>query len=147
MTRDRLSALGLAALLALSPGLASGADWGAVEIAGIRFDLVKPCARCIMTTQDQLTGARGGADPMPAMRKLRMSTDRRVPGVLFGWNAVPRGRGRHAHCTFCRSAYQRSTCGATAASMRLRLIFMVGVSWPFSIVHGSFATTIMRSCS
>lgn len=67
--------------------------WGAVEIAGIRFDLVKPCARCIMTTQDQLTGARGGPDPMPAMRKLRMSMDRRVPGVLFGWNAVPRGVG------------------------------------------------------
>lgn len=67
--------------------------WGAVEIAGIRFDLVKPCARCIMTTQDQLTGARGGADPMPSMRKLRMSSDRRVPGVLFGWNAVPRSSG------------------------------------------------------
>jgi uncharacterized protein YcbX len=67
--------------------------WGAVEIAGIRFDLVKPCARCIMTTQDQLTGERGGPDPMPSMRKLRMSTDRRVPGVLFGWNAVPRGTG------------------------------------------------------
>jgi uncharacterized protein len=67
--------------------------WGAVEISGIRFDLVKPCARCIMTTQDQLTGERGGPDPMPAMRKLRMSTDRRVPGVLFGWNAVPRSAG------------------------------------------------------
>lgn len=67
--------------------------WAALEIAGIRFDLVKPCARCIMTTQDQLTGERGGADPMPAMRKLRMSMDRRVPGVLFGWNAVPRGAG------------------------------------------------------
>ena len=67
--------------------------WGAVEIAGIRFDLVKPCARCIMTTQDQSTGERGGPDPMPAMRRLRMSADRRVPGVLFGWNAVPRGIG------------------------------------------------------
>jgi uncharacterized protein YcbX len=30
---------------------------------------------------------------MPAMRKLRMSMDRRVPGVLFGWNAVPRSTG------------------------------------------------------
>lgn len=67
--------------------------WAAIEISGIRFDLVKPCARCVMTTQDQLTGERGGADPMPAMRKLRMSMDRRVPGVLFGWNAVPRGTG------------------------------------------------------
>lgn len=67
--------------------------WAAIEISGLRFDLVKPCARCIMTTQDQLTGERGGADPMPSMRKLRMSMDRRVPGVLFGWNAVPRGIG------------------------------------------------------
>lgn len=67
--------------------------WAAVEIAGIRYDLVKPCARCIMTTQDQLTGERGGPDPMPAMRRLRMSGDRRVAGVLFGWNAVPRSEG------------------------------------------------------
>jgi len=70
--------------------------WAAIEIAGIRYDLVKPCARCIMTTQDQLTGERGGADPMPAMRQLRMSADRRVAGVLFGWNAVPRGTGEVA---------------------------------------------------
>jgi uncharacterized protein len=68
--------------------------WAALEIAGIRFDLVKPCARCIMTTQDQLSGERGGPDPMPAMRSIRMSADRRVPGVLFGWNVVVRGTGR-----------------------------------------------------
>ena len=40
-----------------------------------------------------MTGERGGPDPMPAMRKLRMSMDRRVPGVLFGWNAVARNTG------------------------------------------------------
>jgi uncharacterized protein len=67
--------------------------WASLDMAGIRFDLVKPCARCIMTTQDQLSGERDGADPMPAMRKLRMSMDRRVPGVLFGWNAVARNTG------------------------------------------------------
>lgn len=70
--------------------------WEAIEIGGIRYDLVKPCARCIMTTQDQMTGERGGADPMPAMRRLRMSADRRVGGVLFGWNVVPRGEGEIA---------------------------------------------------
>jgi uncharacterized protein YcbX len=70
--------------------------WASIEIAGIRYDLVKPCVRCIMTTQDQLTGARGGPDPMPAMRKIRMSADRRVAGVLFGWNAVARGTGEIA---------------------------------------------------
>ncbi|MBB1248905.1 MOSC domain-containing protein [Rhizobium sp. G21] len=68
--------------------------WEAIEIAGIRYDLVKPCTRCIMTTQDQMTGERGGPDPMPAMRHTRMSGDRRVAGVLFGWNAVPRAEGR-----------------------------------------------------
>jgi len=67
--------------------------WTGLEIGGIRFDFVKPCPRCIMTTQDQQTGSREGANPMPAMGRLRMSADRRVPGVLFGWNAVPRGEG------------------------------------------------------
>lgn len=68
-------------------------QWASISIGGIRFDLVKPCPRCIMTTQDQLTGERGAADPMPAMRSLRLSADRRVPGVLFGWNAVARAIG------------------------------------------------------
>lgn len=68
--------------------------WAAIEIAGIRFDLVKPCARCIMTTQDQLTGSREVANPMPAMGRIRMSADRRVPGPLFGWNVTPRGSGK-----------------------------------------------------
>ncbi len=70
--------------------------WAAIEIGGIRFDLVKPCARCIMTTQDQLTGSREVANPMPAMGRIRMSGDRRVPGPLFGWNVTPRGTGRVA---------------------------------------------------
>jgi uncharacterized protein len=67
--------------------------WTGLEIAGMRFDFVKPCPRCIMTTQDQQTGSREGANPMPAMGRIRMSADRRVPGPLFGWNAVPRGDG------------------------------------------------------
>ncbi|MCJ8240185.1 MOSC domain-containing protein [Peteryoungia algae] len=67
--------------------------WTGLEIGGIRFDFVKPCPRCIMTTQDQQTGSRAGANPMPAMGRLRMSADRRVPGPLFGWNAVPQGEG------------------------------------------------------
>ncbi|MEI2297521.1 MOSC domain-containing protein [Ensifer sp. MJa1] len=67
--------------------------WESVEIGGIRFDLVKPCARCIMTTQDQITGERIGGNPIQGLAEKRMSADRRVPGVLFGWNAVPRSEG------------------------------------------------------
>lgn len=67
--------------------------WDAIEINGLRLDLVKPCARCIMTTQDQITGSRDVANPLPSLGRLRMSADRRVPGLLFGWNAVSRGNG------------------------------------------------------
>ncbi|MCR6498810.1 MOSC domain-containing protein [Shinella sp. CPCC 101442] len=67
--------------------------WGSIEINGIVFDFVKPCARCIMTTQDQMTGERIGGNPIQGLAEKRMSADRRVPGVLFGWNAVPRGEG------------------------------------------------------
>lgn len=67
--------------------------WEAIEINGIVFDCVKPCARCIMTTQDQMTGERIGGNPIQGLAEKRMSADRRVPGVLFGWNAVPRGEG------------------------------------------------------
>jgi uncharacterized protein YcbX len=67
--------------------------WDGIEMGGLRLDFVKPCARCIMTTQDQLTGSREGPSPMAAMGRIRMSADRRVPGPLFGWNAVPRGTG------------------------------------------------------
>lgn len=67
--------------------------WDAVEIGGIVFDLVKPCSRCIMTTQDQTTGERIGGNPIQGLAEKRMSADRRVTGVLFGWNAVPRGEG------------------------------------------------------
>lgn len=68
--------------------------WATIEIGGVILELVKPCARCIMTTQDQMTGSRDVASPMPAMGRIRMSADRRVPGPLFGWNAVPRTAGR-----------------------------------------------------
>lgn len=68
-------------------------EWESIEIDGLCFDLVKPCARCIMTTQDQMTGSRDGPSPMPAMQQARLSLDRRVTGLLFGWNAIARGQG------------------------------------------------------
>ncbi|MEW9615885.1 MOSC domain-containing protein [Shinella sp. S4-D37] len=67
--------------------------WQTIEVGGIAFDFVKPCARCIMTTQDQMTGERIGGNPIQGLAEKRMSADRRVPGMLFGWNAVPRGEG------------------------------------------------------
>ncbi|MDY8108998.1 MOSC domain-containing protein [Fulvimarina sp. 2208YS6-2-32] len=69
-------------------------EWRTIQIGGVVLDLVKPCARCTMTTVDQLDGVVSGEQPLKILREIRMSADRSVPGMLFGWNAVPRGEGR-----------------------------------------------------
>jgi uncharacterized protein len=66
--------------------------WASIEIGDARIDLVKPCDRCVVTTRDQMTGEEGLGDPLPAVRHLHFSTDKRVPGPVFGWNSVPRGQ-------------------------------------------------------
>lgn len=57
------------------------------------LEVVKPCARCVITTTDQETGAKG-REPL---RTLATYRGREVPGdglgLLFGQNAVPRTLG------------------------------------------------------
>ncbi|MBI5876410.1 MAG: MOSC N-terminal beta barrel domain-containing protein [Chloroflexi bacterium] len=60
--------------------------WSDVVIAGVRFGVVKPCARCAITTTDQAT-ATVGAEPLQTLAGFRHSTDPR-PGVYFGQNLV-----------------------------------------------------------
>ena len=67
--------------------------WMRLRIGGIEFDLVKPCDRCVVTTKDQATGESMGKEPLASLARLRRSADPRINGVLFGWNAVPRGTG------------------------------------------------------
>ena len=64
--------------------------WARIRVGAAEFDLVKPCPRCTVTTVDPEAGKFEGDEPLSALRRIRMSGDRRVPGVLFGWNAVPR---------------------------------------------------------
>ncbi len=70
--------------------------WKTLRIGKTEIDLVKPCDRCVVTTKDQLTGETTGEEPLTTLRRLRMSADPRVKGVLFGWNAVPRLLGEIA---------------------------------------------------
>ena len=66
-------------------------DWMAMKVGGLDCDAVKPCARCVVTTTDQETGARS-AQQEP-LRTL--ATFRTVPGIgtLFGQNLVSRNTG------------------------------------------------------
>ncbi|MBW8481968.1 MOSC domain-containing protein [Actinomadura parmotrematis] len=59
-----------------------------LRIGGTEIELVKPCARCVITTTDQETGERG-REPLRTLARYR-NIDR---GLLFGQNAVPRVTG------------------------------------------------------
>jgi len=58
-------------------------------VNGIRFQVVKPCDRCVITTTDQETTERG-VEPLRTLASYR-----RVAGkVYFGQNVVHQGTGR-----------------------------------------------------
>jgi uncharacterized protein YcbX len=57
--------------------------WRRIRIGDVELDIVKPCARCVITTTDQETCERG-AEPLRTLATYR----RRDNKVLFGQNAV-----------------------------------------------------------
>jgi uncharacterized protein YcbX len=58
-------------------------QWKSIRIGQTIFHLVKPCARCVLTTIDQQTGI-AGKEPLKTLSSYRMSNHK----VLFGQNAV-----------------------------------------------------------
>jgi uncharacterized protein YcbX len=74
-------------VVAGSPAYAED-HWTRIEIAGVAFDAVKPCSRCVVVTTDQRDGSRS---PEPL---YTLATYRRVGNdVNFGVNLVHRGPG------------------------------------------------------
>ncbi len=64
--------------------------WYAFTIGGVSFDVVKPCARCKITTVDPATGeVLVPKEPLATLATFRNSER----GVLFGQNVVHRGAG------------------------------------------------------
>ncbi|HZN97361.1 MAG TPA: MOSC N-terminal beta barrel domain-containing protein [Gemmatimonadales bacterium] len=64
-------------------------EWRRIEIGAMRFRVVKPCARCVVTTTDQATAALG-KEPLRTLASYR-----KVRGeVMFGQNAVHETVGR-----------------------------------------------------
>ena len=63
-----------------------------LTIGEVILKLVKPCVRCLVTTTDQLSGARLSDEPLSTLAKFRNNPD--FGGVTFGWNAVVIKAGR-----------------------------------------------------
>jgi uncharacterized protein len=60
--------------------------WGALRAGSAILAVVKPCARCSVTTVEQATGQRSGAEPLRTLAVFRRATD---GGARFGQNTVP----------------------------------------------------------
>lgn len=63
-------------------------DWARIRLGDTEFRVVKPCARCVVTTTDQQTGARG-KEPLRTLSTFRMADGK----VLFGENLIHDGPG------------------------------------------------------
>ena len=57
--------------------------WGLVRIGSITLRVVKPCARCAITTVDQQTAAKG-KEPLRTLSRFRRAGNK----VLFGQNLI-----------------------------------------------------------
>ena len=62
--------------------------WGLIRIGSITLRVVKPCARCVITTVDQRTAARG-KEPLRTLARFRRAGE----GVLFGQNLIHDDKG------------------------------------------------------
>lgn len=59
-------------------------SWKRIRIGSTEFHVVKPCARCVLTTVDQMSGEKTGKEPLKTLSEYR-----NVDGkVLFGQNLI-----------------------------------------------------------
>lgn len=65
-------------------------DWKKIRIGETVFHVVKPCARCVMTTIDQQTGEKDGNEPLKTLAEYR----NRKGKVIFGQNLIAENTGK-----------------------------------------------------
>ena len=64
-------------------------NWKTIKIGDAIFHVVKPCARCVMTTIDQETGDPDGKEPMKTLASFRLKRQK----ILFGQNLISESIG------------------------------------------------------
>lgn len=79
--------------------VASGAEafaedgWRRVRIGETIFRVVKPCARCVLTTVDQVQGDFDGKEPLKTLASYRTVKTPSANKVLFGQNLIAENAG------------------------------------------------------
>ncbi len=67
--------------------------WRKIKIGKTVFHLVKPCARCVMTTIDQETGISDGKEPLKTLATYRIPKRSSKKKILFGQNLIAENTG------------------------------------------------------
>src|SRR4030095_5065166 len=75
-------------IVAAGSGSYAEDDWKLIRIGTLEFRVVKPCARCVITTVNQASGNKG-TEPLKTLASYRKSER----GVMFGQNLVHCGPG------------------------------------------------------
>jgi hypothetical protein len=63
-------------------------SWKIIKIGEAVFHIVKPCARCVMTTIEQTTGEKDGKEPLKTLAGFRIPKRSIKKKILFGQNLI-----------------------------------------------------------
>lgn len=63
--------------------------WKKIRVGDTVFNVVKPCARCVITTIDQSKGDKAGVEPLKTLASYRTVGN----GVMFGQNLIAESEG------------------------------------------------------
>lgn len=63
-------------------------EWKQIKIGNAVFHGVKPCGRCVITTIDQSTGKKQGAEPLKTLAAFRIPKRSVKRKILFGQNLI-----------------------------------------------------------
>lgn len=64
-------------------------SWKLIKIGETIFHIVKPCARCVVTTVDQESGEKAGKEPLKTLAMYRTKKGK----VMFGQNLIAKNAG------------------------------------------------------
>ncbi|MGC2237699.1 MAG: MOSC N-terminal beta barrel domain-containing protein [Pyrinomonadaceae bacterium] len=67
--------------------------WKKIKIGETIFHIVKPCARCVMTTIEQEKGVKTGVEPLKTLAKFRIPKRSIKKKILFGQNLIVEKEG------------------------------------------------------
>jgi uncharacterized protein YcbX len=67
--------------------------WKKIQIGETAFHVVKPCARCVITTIDQQAGEKDGKEPLKTLAGFRIPKRSLKQKILFGQNLIAEKAG------------------------------------------------------